>query len=174
MALKDCPDAERVGCGFSAFKEMDEVIALMTELKKPDLPPSLVERNRDRFNFILSQYQDQHQLLDPYLERILGPLLSIIKDNDCAESIKHNTFKYLFIIMSVKTYKKIVTYLPHEVVDLLPVLRMLEKQDPNDVETWETRYVLLIWLSIISKIPFPLCRLETSENVDPEQTIIVR
>ncbi|EFN69536.1 Tubulin-specific chaperone D [Camponotus floridanus] len=174
MALKDCPDPERVGCGFSAFKEMDEVIALMTELKKPDLPPSLVERNRDRFNFILSQYQDQHQLLDPYLERILGPLLSIIKDNDCGETIKHNTFKYLFIIMSVKTYKKIVTYLPHEVVDLLPVLRMLEKQDPNDVETWETRYVLLIWLSIISKIPFPLCRLETSENVDPEQTIIVR
>ncbi|XP_072746914.1 tubulin-specific chaperone D [Anoplolepis gracilipes] len=174
MVLNDCPDPERVGCGFSAFKEMDEVIALMTELRKPDLPSSLVERNRDRFNFILSQYQDQHQLLDPYLERILGPLLSIIKDDDCEESIKHNTFKYLFIIMSVKTYKKIVTYLPHEVVDLLPVLRMLEKQDPNDVETWETRYVLLVWLSIISKIPFPLCRLETSENVDPEQTIIVR
>lgn len=76
--------------------------------------------------------------------------------------------------MSVKTYKRIVTYLPHEVGDLLPVLRMLEKQDPNDVETWETRYVLLVWLSIISKIPFPLSRLETSENIDPEQTIIVR
>lgn len=174
MVLNDCPDPEKVGCGFSAFKEIDEVIVLMTELRKSDLPPSLVERNRDRFNFILSQYQDQHQLLDPYLERILSSLLSIIKDDDCAESIKHNTFKYLFIIMSVKTYKKIVTYLPHEVVDLLPVLRMLEKQNPNDVETWETRYVLLVWLSIISKIPFPLCRLETSENIDPEQTIIVR
>lgn len=50
---------------------------------------------------------------------------------------------------------------------------MLEKQDPNNVETWETRYVLLVWLSIISKIPFPLSRLETSD-VDYEQTIIVR
>lgn len=59
-------------------------------------------------------------------------------------------------------------------MDLLPVLRMLEKQDPTDVETWETRYVLLVWLSIISKIPFPLSRLEVSENIDPEQTIIVR
>ncbi|EFN80055.1 Tubulin-specific chaperone D [Harpegnathos saltator] len=173
MVLNDYPDPERVGCGFNAFKETDEVIALIKELRKPDLSPSLVERNRDRFNFIFSQYQDQHQLLDPYLERILGSLLSIIKD-DCAESIKHNTFKYLFIIMSVKTYKKIVTYLPHEVVDLLPVLRMLERQSPNDVETWETRYVLLIWLSIISKIPFPLSRLETSDNVDLEQTIVVR
>ncbi|XP_032665770.1 tubulin-specific chaperone D isoform X2 [Odontomachus brunneus] len=174
MVLNDYPDPERVGCGFNAFKEIDEVTTLTAELRKPDLSSSLVERNRDRFNFILSQYQDQHQLLDPYLERILGSLLSIIKDDCCAESIKHNAFKYLFIIMSVKTYKKIVTYLPHEVVDLLPVLRMLEKQNPHDVETWETRYVLLIWLSIISKIPFPLSRLETSENVDPERTIVVR
>ena len=174
MVLNDCADPERVGCGFSTFKEVDEVIALIGELRRPDLLTSLVERNRDRFNFILSQYQDQHQLLDPYLEKILESLLSIIKDDDCPENVKHNTFKYLFIIMSVKTYKRIVTYLPHEVVDLLPVLRMLEKQDSNDVETWETRYVLLVWLSIISKIPFPLSRLETSENVDPEQTIIVR
>ena len=50
---------------------------------------------------------------------------------------------------------------------------MLEKQDPNDVETWETRYVLLIWLSIISKIPFSLSRLEVS-NVNSEESIIVR
>ncbi|KAL0125308.1 hypothetical protein PUN28_004437 [Cardiocondyla obscurior] len=175
MVLNDGTDIpERVGCGFSTFKEVDEVTVLIAELKRPDLPASLVERNRDRFNFILSQYQDQHQLLDPYLEKILESLLSIIKDDDYLESIKHNAFKYLFIIMSVKTYKRIVTYLPHEVGDLLPVLRMLEKQDPNDVGTWETRYVLLIWLSIISKIPFPLSRLETSENIDPEQTIIVR
>lgn len=115
MVLNDYPDPEKVGCGFNAFKEIDEITALITELRKPDLSSSLVERNRDRFNFILSQYQDQHQLLDPYLERILESLLSIIKDDCCTESIKHNTFKYLFIIMSVKTYKKIVTYLPHEV-----------------------------------------------------------
>lgn len=50
---------------------------------------------------------------------------------------------------------------------------MLEKQNPNDVETWETRYVLLIWLSIISKIPFPLSRLEVSD-VNFEQSITVR
>lgn len=52
-------------------------------------------------------------------------------------------------------------------------MRLLEKQNPNDVETWETRYVLLIWLSIISKIPFPLSRLEVSD-VNFEQSITVR
>ncbi|KAL2712079.1 tubulin-specific chaperone D [Vespula squamosa] len=174
MVLNDCPDPESIGCGFSAFKEVDEVNELIKDIKKSDLSSSLIERNRDRFNFILSQYQDQRQLLDPYLENILESLLSIIRDDNSIESMKHNAFKYLFIIMSVKTYKKIVTYLPHEVADLLPVLRLLEKQDPNDVDIWETRYVLLIWLSIISKIPFPLSRLETSDTIDPEQTIMVR
>lgn len=59
-------------------------------------------------------------------------------------------------------------------MDLVPVLRMLEKQDPTDVLTWETRYVLLVWLSIISKIPFPLSRLETSDDVTQEDTITNR
>ncbi|XP_076298707.1 tubulin folding cofactor D [Lasioglossum baleicum] len=173
MVLNDFPDPEIIGCGFSAFKEIDEVTSLISELKKDDLSPSLVEKNRDRFNFILSQYQDQRQLLDPYLDDILQPLIDIVRDKHSTESMQHNAFKYIFIVMSVKTYKKIVTYLPHEVADLLPVLRMLEKQDPNNVETWETRYVLLVWLSIISKIPFPLSRLETSD-VASEQLITVR
>ena len=59
-------------------------------------------------------------------------------------------------------------------MDLIPVLRMLEKQNPTDNKTWETRYVLLIWLSIISKIPFPLSRLEISPTVAPKETIVVR
>lgn len=115
MMLNDCPDTEIIGCGFSAFKEIDEVTSLIAELKKANLSSSLIEKHRDRFNFILSQYQDQRQLLDPYLEDILQPLICIIRDDNSTENMRHNAFKYIFIVMSVKTYKKIVTYLPHEV-----------------------------------------------------------
>ncbi|XP_012276746.1 tubulin-specific chaperone D isoform X2 [Orussus abietinus] len=174
MVFSDCPDVESIGCGFNAFKEIDEVTSLIEELKKPDTPSCIIEKNVERFNFILTQYQDQPHLLDAYLENILASMLSVIRDENIPESDKHVVFKYLFIVMSVKRYKKVVIYLPHEVTDLLPVLRMLEKQDPADLQTWQTRYVLLIWLSIISKIPFPLSRLETSDTVAPEQTIIIR
>lgn len=174
MVLSEGPDLERIGCGFNAFKEIDEINFLIKQLREPDLPFRNVEKNREQFKYILTQYQDQPHLLDPHLENILDPMLEIVKNENIADSVKHNVFKYLYILMSVKTYKKIVTYLPHEVMDLLPVLRMLEKQDTTDIETWETRYVLLIWLSIISKIPFPLSRLETDEQIDPEKTIIVR
>ncbi|XP_046614591.1 tubulin-specific chaperone D [Neodiprion virginianus] len=174
MVLNDGPDPESMGCGYNMIKEIDEVTGLVGKLQDSDLTPAQIERNHERFTFILSQYQDQPHLLDPYLDDILGSMLTIVRDDNISDGVKHNVFKYIFIIMSVKTYKKIASHLPHEVMDLVPVLRMLEKQDPNDSLTWETRYVLLVWLSIISKIPFPLSRLETSNDIKPEDMITNR
>ncbi|XP_063977643.1 tubulin-specific chaperone D [Diachasmimorpha longicaudata] len=174
MVLNEGPDAESIGCGFNAFQEIEEVKKLVGSLKTSDASAVTIESNRDRFKFILSLYQEQPHLLDPFLDEILKPMLELVKCDAVSEPIKHNTFKYMFLLMNVKGYKKMVTYLPHEVMDMLPVLRLLEKQDPNDLQTWETRYVLLIWLSIISKIPFPLSLLETSQDCDPSQTIMGR
>uniref|UniRef100_A0A672ZPH9 Tubulin-specific chaperone D n=2 Tax=Sphaeramia orbicularis TaxID=375764 RepID=A0A672ZPH9_9TELE len=49
---------------------------------------------------------------------------------------------------------------PHEVADVQPVLDLLSRQDPKDTETWETRYMLLLWLSMTCLIPFDLSRLD--------------
>lgn len=48
-----------------------------------------------------------------------------------------------------------------QVSDIEPVLQLLENQDPSDVETWQTRYVLLIWLSIIVMMPVHMSRLDS-------------
>lgn len=47
-----------------------------------------------------------------------------------------------------------------QVSDLLTVLQFLESQDPNDKETWRSRFVLLLWLSIVVIIPFHMSRLD--------------
>ncbi|KAJ8667301.1 hypothetical protein QAD02_008963 [Eretmocerus hayati] len=170
------PEDGSCGGGLSAFKEVDEVNQLIQQLQEPDLPSRVMEKNQDRFCFILKQYQDQPQLLDPYLESLLSPLIRLIKEKNESEHLKHNVFKYIYIIMSVKTYKKIAIFLPHEVTDFNPVLEMLEKQSADDKDNWQTRYVLLIWLSIIAKIPFALSKLEFEDPAkqDPEQTITMR
>lgn len=41
------------------------------------------------------------------------------------------------------------------------MLALLESQNPKSTETWETRYALLLWLSIIVKIPFHMARLDS-------------
>jgi hypothetical protein len=69
----------------------------------------------------------------------------------------------------MRGYKRVVVYLPHEVADLEPVLALLARQDPTDSATWQTRYMLLLWLSIIAMIPFDMSRFDaaakhTNEN----------
>lgn len=51
-----------------------------------------------------------------------------------------------------------VRHFPHEVDDLEFVVSLLQAQDEKNTETWETRYVLLLWLSIIVIIPFNMSR----------------
>lgn len=60
-----------------------------------------------------------------------------------------------------KTQSIIFNFCSCQVSDLEPVLAMLERQDPKSTETWETRYSLLLWLSIIVKIPFHMTRLDS-------------
>jgi len=49
-----------------------------------------------------------------------------------------------------------------------PVLTLLEQQDPSNHETWETRYALLLWLSIIVMIPFHMSRLDSFQSSNPD------
>ncbi|CAG8598117.1 7830_t:CDS:2, partial [Scutellospora calospora] len=58
--------------------------------------------------------------------------------------------------MKIRGYKTIVKFFTHEVSDLEPTFYFMVSQDPQDYSGWETRYVLLIWLSLICMIPFDL------------------
>ncbi|KAI4896654.1 hypothetical protein NFI96_012703, partial [Prochilodus magdalenae] len=67
----------------------------------------------------------------------------------------------------VRGYKIFMQLFPHEVADVQPVLDLLCRQDPKDTETWETRYMLLLWLSMTCLIPFDLSRLDGHLNTEP-------
>ena len=47
------------------------------------------------------------------------------------------------------------------------MLELLQQQDKNDFGTWETRYILLLWLSIIVIMPFDLSRMDTADDAKP-------
>uniref|UniRef100_A0A672IVK6 Tubulin-specific chaperone D n=1 Tax=Salarias fasciatus TaxID=181472 RepID=A0A672IVK6_SALFA len=109
---------------------------------------------------ILNRYQEQPRLLDPHLEWMLNLILDFIRNEQSPPSLVHLGFKFLYIISKVRGYKVFMQLLPHEVADLQPVLDLLSRQDPNDLETWETRYMLLLWLSMTCLVPFDLSRLD--------------
>uniref|UniRef100_A0A8D2ML80 Tubulin-specific chaperone D n=1 Tax=Zonotrichia albicollis TaxID=44394 RepID=A0A8D2ML80_ZONAL len=108
----------------------------------------------------MDKYQEQPHLLDHHLEGMMNSLLEIVWDSGSPPPLVHLAFKFLYIITKVRGYKRFLPLFPHEVRDLQPVLDMLAKQNPRDPETWETRYMLLLWLSMICLIPFDLARFD--------------
>ncbi|NXA51624.1 TBCD protein, partial [Nothocercus julius] len=94
------------------------------------------------------------------LEWMMNSLLDIVRDTGSPPLLIHLAFKFLYIITKVRGYKFFLPMFPHEVGDLQPVLDMLADQNPKDCETWETRYMLLLWLSMICLIPFDLARFD--------------
>uniref|UniRef100_A0A2K5F6I2 Tubulin-specific chaperone D n=1 Tax=Aotus nancymaae TaxID=37293 RepID=A0A2K5F6I2_AOTNA len=69
-----------------------------------------------------------------------------------------------------KSYKIFLRLFPHEVADMEPVLDLVANQNPKDHETWETRYILLLWLSVTCLIPFDFSRLDGNLVTQPGQT----
>ncbi|NXD55641.1 TBCD protein, partial [Corvus moneduloides] len=143
-----------------SFTESREVAELIGNLR--GVFGELVTREMavERFIGIMDKYQEQPHLLDRHLEGMMNSLLDIVRDSASPPPLVHLAFKFLYIITKVRGYKRFLPLFPHEVRDLQPVLDMLAKQNPRDPETWETRYMLLLWLSMICLIPFDLARFD--------------
>lgn len=76
----------------------------------------------------------------------------------------HKLFQLLYHLCKVRGYKTVVKVFPHEVADFEPTLHLLQSQDRTDHSAWETRYVLLLWLSMLCLVPFDLSTIDSSSS----------
>ena len=68
----------------------------------------------------------------------------------------------------------IVKFFTHEPTDLEPIFHFLSSL-PTPAENyllWESRYVLLLWLSLIVMIPFDLKRVDSEWGVPGKKTLV--
>ncbi|KAG0313904.1 hypothetical protein BGZ97_009783 [Linnemannia gamsii] len=130
----------------------------------------------------IGKYQYQSYLLDPFLEEMISPLITplrkVVHDVTFGDLKGQNinehgdlVFYVLNFICKTRGYKTIVKFLPHEVADLEPALEFLKMQDKRRV--WETRYVLLIWLSLMCMIPFDLKTIDSQATKDSDRIPLV-
>lgn len=144
---------------FVEHEKVDEIINNLTDETCDD--EIVMERAFELLNKIVDRYQEQPHVIDPYLEGFITALLSKGRDRSNTKKHSNQAFTYLYLITKMRGYKVVIRYFPHEVSDLEPILSFLEDQDPNDAGFWQTRYILLLWLSIISKVPFDMSRFDS-------------
>ncbi len=163
-------DAVGLGCALEAFAEADEVKEWVADLPRVAQDPYAMEKHRQLFNTTLDRYQEQPHLIDPHLPGLLSDLLGMIraagegerseeKDRTC-----HAAAGFAAHLIKVRKAKVVARHFPHEVADVEPVLALLERQDPRAVDNWETRYVLLLWMSMLVLIPFDLARFDSGAD----------
>ncbi|KDO16436.1 hypothetical protein SPRG_18037, partial [Saprolegnia parasitica CBS 223.65] len=165
MTDDDAPDTTAVNELFHADKRLVEI------LQEDDL----TEEALDRFRALLDPYQEQGGLLDPILRDMVTPVMARIRSvihllqtssegntvafpfqvlqDPTQRALLHRSCQVIYLLCKVRGYKTIVKLLSHEVSEFEPVLLLLQSQDRDDCATWEIRYVLLLWLSILALVP---------------------
>ncbi|XP_017280923.1 tubulin-specific chaperone D [Kryptolebias marmoratus] len=157
-------------CVLSGFSESSDTRTLISSLPEIHEDDRTTETAIQRFLVIMNKYQEQPHLLDPHLEWMMKMLLDLVRNESSPPSLVHLSFKFLSIVCKVRGYKIFMQLFPHEVSDVQPVLELMSRQDPNDLQTWQTRYMLLLWLSVTCLIPFDLSRLDGHLESDGAKT----
>nr|XP_009859600.1 tubulin-specific chaperone D-like [Ciona intestinalis]XP_018668800.1 tubulin-specific chaperone D-like [Ciona intestinalis] len=156
----------QVGTALDHFVEVDEVKQLIKNIPLIVNDQAKHEMSDEKFTEIVDKYLEQPHLLDPHLLGLLEQLIAFIQPLDVPLNQKHCAFKYLYLLTKVRGHKIMVRYFPHEVQHLEPILKLLYEQKYNDLNTWETRYMLLLWLSMICLIPFDMVRFDLPHTGD--------
>ncbi|XP_050236631.1 tubulin-folding cofactor D [Mercurialis annua] len=137
--------------------------------------PSSVNKIRS----ILDKYQQEGQLLEPYLETMVTPLMSIVRTktielgvetDEILEIIKPICI-IIYCLVTVCGYKSVIKFFPHQVSDLELAVNLLEKcHDTESASSlrqestgeMEAKCVILLWLSILVLVPFDISSIDTS------------
>ncbi|GJJ74654.1 tubulin-specific chaperone D [Entomortierella parvispora] len=153
----------------------------------PLIGPSPLD-NRERWGLRISLiryiggYQYQSYLLDRSLEAMITPLITPIRklvydltigdlQGQSMNEMGDEVFYMLYFITKTRGYKTVLKFLPHEVQDLEPAFAFLKAQDKR--RPWETRYMLMLWLSLMCMIPFDLRSIDSEATKTSERIPLV-
>uniref|UniRef100_J3N3Z0 Uncharacterized protein n=1 Tax=Oryza brachyantha TaxID=4533 RepID=J3N3Z0_ORYBR len=145
-----------------------------------------------RIRSIMDKYQEEGQLLEPYLEDIVSPLMLLVRSktmelgagaNELLDIIKPLCI-IIYTLVTVCGYKSVIKFFPHQVSDLEPAVALLEKCHKMSSATalrqestgeMETKCVVLLWLYILVLIPFDISSVDTSiattDHMDGPETV---
>ena len=173
MEGEEPPEEEREVTFVVEKDEVDALVASVAELQKNADPVAFLKVTE-----IVLRYQELPQLLDPHLEGWITPLAGVLraeahKGDDADMVLVQRTAKALNALATVRGAKTVVKFFPHEARDLEPVVALLVRshdaqvcattlEEKDELGTaWETRAVLILWLSILVLIPFDLVTVDS-------------
>lgn len=159
-----------VAGGRDFFREADEVLEALRSAVRPELETKACRARCERIGFVWSQYQEQPGLLDPQLEQMVELLMGAVGSAVRAEPSAplsalpnlHLLTSLLYLLTTVRGYKTVSRFFPHEVADLEPCLEAVEAEARDrSGDTWSTLYCMTLWLGMVLLTPFDLASIDS-------------
>ncbi|KRX05461.1 Armadillo-type fold [Pseudocohnilembus persalinus] len=142
-------------CYYFRIKHLSHLISNQEEIKSEKMAQKIKKfpfiKIKDRICFIIQKYQEQPVLLDSVMESLIYPIMGEVR------LYLKEVMKHLGKEEIVQDFHDIL-----EVNDLEPVCFYLASQREKQLEIWESKYVLLLWQSIIILVPFDLITIDSS------------
>ncbi|KAI6166541.1 TBCD protein [Pisolithus thermaeus] len=163
------------GKQFASFERYGDFSSAQSALLAVDLSsePSRQDNGTEvelmrKLTMILGEYQEQSYLLDPYLENLVVPVAECLRAHARTRTSdpasKSSTVRLgrlaelLYNYIKLRGYKTITSFFPHEIADVTIAIEFMRLPDGPCAEPsqWTLRYVVLLWLSLVCRIPFDL------------------
>ena len=169
---------------------MEEILSQLCSSTWEEIYPSRF----NRMEMILNKYQEQPLLIAPslpnFVQTCMNTILDIISLHTTHETRYHAMShfqridipqihvlcKILRLFCKIRGAKYILKLFPHEVSQFELCLYLLRAQDHHDYQNWETIYILFLWLTILSLIPFDICSMDstlsTADTLTQQSTLV--
>lgn len=162
------------GAGSVADKRRNKAKEVVSQIKTADDATLL------KFGVVklLQQYQEQANVLDPILADIIEPMMRLIQmfarkstsqNEHAVPTPMSHIFEIIYNLCSVRGYKTVVRFMPHEAADMEPCVELLwfQNQGLESNDQYWVPCVLTLWLSMIVIVPFDLQTID-SQKETPE------
>ncbi|KAH0788126.1 tubulin-specific chaperone D [Histomonas meleagridis] len=132
----------------SAILENEGEIQRLTQLLCQN-----VEDNESAAKIIdlVTKYQEMPQLLDPILAKLIGELTSTCRKY-FGQPFPKTIYYCIYTLSKIRGFRELLQLFPNEVELFEPVSNAFCQK----IERWEVLYVLLLWLSQLSLVPFDI------------------
>lgn len=128
----------------------------------------------ERFEYLITKWQMSPKLVESHLNRFLPLLIDIITKSEINSNQFNACFRLITRLVSCIGYKSVSRYFPTEVFWLPKVIHWSELQKSEEFNSWQTRFVLLLWLSMAVKTPFHLSKFDANSGDNNNENTIVK
>ncbi|CAE6461319.1 unnamed protein product [Rhizoctonia solani] len=186
-------DAASDDLQLSGFGHEEEFMNILKSFLEEDTrinPLTVVGNNSSpqlsRLTAILDGYQEQPYLLDPFLGKMVEPVVeelkkvirTVVEQEEISQEKTTRLYQLatlMYWYSKTRGMKSIVPFFPHTVQDLPLALSFTEQKEKllSESESWGLRHITAMWLSLICMIPFDLARFDEPDAL-PERLVANR